>query len=62
MEYMGIVHEFGILLGWGREFSTIREGMGLQSSISWEIKSAGGGGKRREGGGCEAVEYFLMKN
>lgn len=61
MEYMGIVHEFGILLGWGREFSTIREGMGLQSSISWEIKSAVGG-KRREGGGCEAVEYFLIKN
>lgn len=51
MEYMGIVHEFGILLGCGRKFSTIREGMGLQSSISWEIKSAGGGGKRREGGG-----------
>ena len=60
MEYMGIVHEFGILLGWGREFSTIREGMGLQSSISWEIKSAWG--ERREGGGCEAVEYFLIKN
>ena len=51
MEYMGIVHEFGILLGWGREFSTIREGMGLQSSISWEIKSAGGGERGgREGG------------
>lgn len=50
MEYMGIVHEFGILLGWGREFSTIREGMGLQSSISWEIKSAWGERGGREGG------------
>lgn len=50
MEYMGIVHEFGNLLGWGREFSTIREGMGLQSSISWEIKSAGGERGGREGG------------
>lgn len=47
---MGIVHEFGILLGWGREFSTIREGMGLQSSISWEIKSAWGERGGREGG------------
>lgn len=50
MEYMSIVHEFGILLGCGREFSTIREGMGLQSSISWEIKSAGGERGGREGG------------
>lgn len=50
MEYMGIVHEFGILLECGRKFSTIREGMGLQSSISWEIKSAWGERGGREGG------------
>lgn len=50
MQYMGIVPEFGILLGCGRKFSTIREGMGLQSSISWEIKSAGRERGGREGG------------